>query len=219
MIKRICPEAILHVDAVQAFGKIPISVDKMGIDLLSVSGHKIHGPKGIGGLYVRHPNRLKPIVFGGHQEDNFRSGTQNTTAIGGFAKAVEQMLKPPEEPMRLAGLKQMMLEKLSKLSDIKINGGDKENSAPHIINISIKNAKSEVLLHSLEKRGVFVSTGSACSSNKPSLSPVLSAMGVSRADIDCAIRISLGSDNDEEQVDYAAQVICEEAETLRELFR
>ncbi|MBQ3553967.1 MAG: cysteine desulfurase [Clostridia bacterium] len=219
MMKRICPEALLHVDAVQAFGKVPISVDKMGIDLLSVSGHKIHGPKGIGGLYIRHPNRLKPIVFGGHQEDNFRSGTQNTTAIGGFAKAVERIVEQPEEPMRLAALKQRMLEKLSKLSDIKINGGDKETSAPHIINISIKNAKSEVLLHSLETRGVFVSTGSACSSNKPSLSPVLSAMGVSRADIDCAIRISLGSDNDEEQVDYAAQVICEEAETLRELFR
>ncbi len=219
MIKRLCPDALFHVDAVQAFGKIPISVDELGIDLLSVSGHKIHGPKGVGGLYVRYPNRLKPIVFGGHQEDNFRSGTQNTTAIGGFAKAVELMMEHPEDPMRLSGLKQRMLEKLSRLSDIKINGGDKECSAPHIINISIKDAKSEVLLHSLEQRGVFVSTGSACSSNKPSLSPVLSAMGVDRKAIDCAIRISLGAENNEEQIDYAAQVICEEAERLRELFR
>lgn len=220
MMRRICPNALLHVDAVQGFGKIPVNVEQMGIDLLTVSGHKIHGPKGIGGLYVRHPNLLKPIVFGGHQEENFRSGTQNVPAIGGFATAVRKTVGALDaEVKRIRGLRDRLICGLLELSDIQINGGDRACSAPHIINISIRNAKSEVLLHSLERRGVYVSTGSACSSNKPSLSPVLTAMGLSRADIDCAIRISLGAENTEEQVDYAVRVIREEAESLRELFR
>lgn len=220
IMKKICPNALLHVDAVQGFGKIPVDVDKLGIDLLTVSAHKINGPKGIGGLYVRKSNLLKPIVFGGHQEDNFRSGTQNTPAIAGFATAVKKTISElKEETERIGRIKSLLIEKLNKIPDVKINGGDRECSAPHIINVSIKNAKSEVLLHSLEKRGVFVSTGSACSSNKPSLSPVLLAMGVSRENIDCAIRLSLGAYNDEEQACYAAQVIAEEVESLRELFR
>ena len=220
IMKRICPNALLHVDAVQAFGKIPINVDKMGIDLLSVSSHKINGPKGIGGLYVRKPNILKPIVFGGHQENNLRSGTENTPAIAGFALAAEKSVSElAAETEKLSKLKDKLIKGLLEISDIKINGGDKKCSAPHIINVSIKNAKSEVLLHSLEKRGVFVSTGSACSSNKPSLSPVLSAMGVKREDIDCAIRLSLGYYNTEEQIDYAISAIKEEVSFLRELFK
>ncbi len=220
IMKRICPDALLHVDAVQGFGKIDVDVDKLGIDLLSVSGHKINGPKGIGGLYVRKPNRLKPIVFGGHQEENYRSGTQNTPAIAGFAAAAQKTINDlKDETQRIEGLKNLLIKKLKEIPDVKLNGGDNENSAPHIINISIKNAKSEVLLHSLEKRGVFVSTGSACSSNKPSLSPVLTAMGVKRDDIDTAIRLSLGVYNDEEQICYAAQVIAEEVKILRELFK
>ncbi len=220
IMKRICPNALLHVDAVQAFGKIPINVDRMGIDLLSVSGHKINGPKGIGGLYVRRPNLLKPIVFGGHQENNLRSGTQNTPAISGFALAAEKSVSElAVEIEKISKLKDRLLDGFLEIPDIKINGGDKKCSAPHIINVSIKNAKSEVLLHSLEKRGVFVSTGSACSSNKPSLSPVLLAMGVKREDIDCAIRLSLGYYNTKEQIDYAISAIKEEVSLLRELFK
>ena len=220
LVRRKCPEALLHADAVQAFGKIPMDVEQLDVDLLTVSGHKINGPKGIGGLYVRRPNRLKPIVFGGHQEDNFRSGTQNTPAIGGFAAAIRKTAEAlPAEAERLTLLKNQLLSALREIPDCRINGGDKPCSAPHIINISFHNAKSEVLLHSLERRGVFVSTGSACSSNKPALSPVLSAMGLSRSEIDCAIRLSLGADNTEEQIAYAAQVIREEVQTLRELFR
>lgn len=219
LIQRVCPNALFHVDAVQGFGKIPIDVDKMGIDLLTVSGHKINGPRGVGGLYVRKPNRLKPIVFGGHQEGNFRSGTENTAAIGGFATAIHKTISQmPKETERLCSLRNHLTASLRGITNCRINGGDKTCSAPHIINISIPGVKSEVLLHSLERCGVFVSTGSACSSNKPSLSPVLSAMGLSRKDIDCAIRLSLGADNTLEQIDYTAQAIYEATEELRSLF-
>ncbi len=219
MVRRICADALFHVDAVQGFGKIPIDVEKLDVDLLTISGHKINGPKGIGGLFVRHPNRLKPIIFGGHQEENFRSGTQNTPAIGGFMTAIcKSTVELAQENNRLCHLRDRLLDALRQIPDCKINGGDRVCSAPHIVNVSFKNVKSEVLLHSLERCGVFVSTGSACSSNKPALSPVLLAMGLRREEIDSAIRISLGADNTEEQMDYAVQVIREEVEQLRELF-
>lgn len=219
LMKKICPEALLHTDAVQGFGKVPIDVDKMGIDLLTVSGHKINGPKGIGGLYVRKPNRLKPIVYGGHQEGNFRSGTENTTAIGGFEVAIRKtMQQMPQETERLCQLRDRLITSLQQISKCRINGGNRENSAPHIVNLSLPGAKSEVLLHALERCGVFVSTGSACSSNKPALSPVLSAMGLSRKEIDCSIRLSLGIDTTLEQIDYAVQAICEAVAELRSLF-
>lgn len=219
LIKRICPDALLHTDAVQGFGKVPIDVDKMGIDLLTVSGHKINGPKGIGGLYVRRPNRLKPIVYGGHQEENFRSGTENTAAIGGFAVAVRKTVgQMSGETVRLNTMRDRLITSLRKIKDCRINGGDRACSAPHIVNASFIGAKSEVLLHSLERCGVFVSTGSACSSNKPSYSPTLTAMGLSRREIDSAIRISLGADNTPEQIDYAVQALCEKTDELRALF-
>ena len=219
IMKKICPEALLHTDAVQGFGKVPIDVDKMGIDLLTVSGHKINGPKGIGGLYVRHPNRLKPIVFGGHQEENFRSGTENTAAIGGFAVAVAKTIEHmPKEIQRLSKLRDRITASLREIKGCHMNGGDRECSAPHIVNASFVGTKSEVLLHSLERCRVFVSTGSACSSNKPSYSHVLKEMGVGRKEIDGSIRLSLGVENTVEQIDYALQAIHEEVANLRALF-
>ena len=192
---------------------------RVGIDLLTVSGHKINGPKGIGGLYVRRPNRLKPIVYGGHQEENFRSGTENTAAIGGFAVAVRKTVgQMAGETVRLNTMRDRLITSLRKIKDCRINGGDRDCSAPHIVNASFVGAKSEVLLHSLERCGVFVSTGSACSSNKPSYSPTLTAMGLSRREIDSAIRMSLGADNTPEQIDYAVQALCEKIDELRALF-
>ncbi len=216
IIKSRNPDAAFHVDAVQGFGKVKIDVEKMGIDLLTVSGHKINGPKGVGCLYIRKGVHIKPILFGGHQENNIRSGTQNVPGIAGFDTAlletfnqfdmhVEQMLR----------CKQFLLQKLKEIPHCTINGGESEKHAPHIINVSFPGLKSEVLLHALEARGVFISTGSACSSNKPSLSPVLSAMGFGRKRIDSAIRISLGVTNTMEEMHYAAAVIREEVINLQ----
>ncbi|MBP3337548.1 MAG: cysteine desulfurase [Clostridia bacterium] len=220
IIKRKNPKAIFHVDAVQAYGKVPINVKKMGIDMLSISGHKINGPKGIGALYVRQGITLLPVMLGGHQEKNLRSGTENVPAIGGLLKAAERVNQNLMQNIeKMSYLKNMLLEELKKIPFCHINGGDGEGFAPNIINASFDFLKSEVLLHSLEKRGVFVSSGSACSSNKPAPSHVLSAMGLDRKRVDTAIRISLCPENTEEEILYAIDVIKEETKALYDILK
>ena len=216
IIKVANPRALFHVDAVQAFGKIPVNVKKAGIDLLSISAHKINGPMGAGALYIRRGVSIKPVTLGGHQEYNLRSGTQNVPAIGGFMRAVE-MISPKlsENAARMTELKNMLLSSLKKLPYCEINGGGEEYSAPNIVNVSFDKIRSEVLLHTLERRGVFVSSGSACASNHQSPSPTLTAMGLDKGKIDSAIRFSLCPTTTAEEIAYAAETVKEAAEELR----
>lgn len=199
--KELCPSAVIHIDAVQAFGKIPIYPAGMNIELLSMSSHKIHGPKGIGALYVKKGVRIKPILFGGGQETALRSGTENVPGICGFGLAAETTASAMEDNLtKVSGLKEFFIGKIKEnFEDAVINSSDE--ALPYIINVSFPNLKSEVLLHHLEQKGIFVSTGSACSSHKSSQSHVLKAMGVSAKYIDGAIRFSLSAQNTPEELD------------------
>ncbi len=198
--KELCPSAAIHIDAVQAFGKLPIYPAGMNIELLSMSSHKIHGPKGIGALYVKKGVKIKPILLGGGQETALRSGTENVPGICGFGLAAEITASAMEENhAKVRGLKEFFIGEIKKyFEDAVINSSDE--ALPYIINVSFPNLKSEVLLHHLEQKGVFVSTGSACSSHKNSHSHVLKAMGVSTKYIDGAIRFSLSAQNTQEEL-------------------
>ncbi len=199
--KELCPSAVLHIDAVQAFGKTQIYPAGINIDLLSVSSHKIHGPKGIGTLYIRKGIKVKPILLGGGQETALRSGTENVPGICGFGLAAEMTSSAMEENYnRVSTLKEHFIGEIRRnFGDALINSS--EEALPYIINVSFPNLKSEVLLHHLEQRNIFVSTGSACSSHKSSHSYVLKAMGVPPKYIDGAIRFSLSAANTIQEMD------------------
>jgi len=188
-ISRIAPRALFHVDAVQSFGHIPFKPSLWGIDLASVSSHKIHGPKGIGALYIRKGVTIKESVFGGGQEKNIRSGTENTSAIAGFGKACE--LLSPFDAQKAAEVKNLLMEGLLKIPSAKINGGSKEES-PFILNISFDKIRSEIMLNALSAEGIYVSSGSACASGHHT-SHVLKAMNSPFSDF--AIRFSLSRYN------------------------
>jgi len=218
-IKAIKKDIIFHVDAVQAFGKYRIYPKRMGIDLLSISGHKIHGPKGIGALYVSDSIRLKPIVFGGGHQRGLRSGTENVSGIAGLGQAVREIYEDFENKInRMYELKQLLIKELSRLDGVVINGLPAEctndcgiehikKTAPHIVSVSIEGVRSEVLLHALEERGVYVSAGSACSSHHPQPSATLTAIGVPKILLDSTIRISMSEMTTEEEVNYAIEQI------------
>ncbi len=211
----------LHVDGIQAFGKISFDVKSMEVDTFSFSGHKIHGPKGIGGLYVKKGLNLSPIVFGGNQEFGLRSGTENTPGIVGFGKAVEVISSNyQEEKEKIKKIREYFVSKLkSEITDIKINSHLDDRCAPHILNVSFLNTRGEVLLHYLEEHGVYVSTGSACSSNNKSKgkSRVLDAIGLSNCEIDGAIRFSFAFSNTKEEVDYAIEKLKDSVEEIRKI--
>ncbi|NMA01770.1 MAG: cysteine desulfurase [Clostridia bacterium] len=186
------PKIFFHVDAVQGFGKAPLELKEWNIDLATISGHKIHGPKGIGALYVKKGLNLFPLFTGGGQENNVRSGTENLPAIVGFAKACQiarEIFVDDSKKMRL--YKEKCLEILKKdFPQIIINGPKDEKSSPYILNISVPKLQGEILLHALEEEEVYVSTGSACSSKKDILSPVLSAMKIDKEIMQGSIRVS-----------------------------
>lgn len=209
----------LHIDAVQAYGKMPINVKKLGADMVSLSSHKIHGPNGVGALYVKKGVRLSPVVFGGKQERGLRSGTENLAAIAGFAEAAkiksEQMEK---DSLHMNNLKQRLVSGItSSLDNVVINSP--ENSVCSIVNISFVGVKSEVLLHVLESKGIYVSTGSACNSKKNKFSYVLKAMNLKNEVIDSAVRFSLSAFNTEEEIDYVCEVLKKEIPLLRKIMR
>lgn len=202
LIKKKNPTTLFHVDAIQAFGKLLIRPKKQGIDLLSVSGHKIHGPKGIGFLYINEKVKIKPIILGGGQQKGMRSGTENVPGIAGIGLAAEMVhahLK--EEQIRLYELRQAFINKISALDGVVVNGCLKEDAAPHIVSVSFEGVRSEVLLHSLEDQGVYVSAGSACSSNKPAVSATLKSIGIKRELLDSTIRFSFGAYTTMEDID------------------
>ncbi len=203
--------AYIHCDCVQAFGKLPCTAKELGVDLISVSSHKVHGPKGIGALYVRKGIRLVPYILGGGQEDNVRSGTQAMPAIVGFAAAVENMGNVLGNTAQVKALRDKLTEKLSALDGVTFNSG--ADALPYILNISLDGIPSEVLRNFLSERDIYVSTGSACS--KGHRSPVLTAMNLDPNTIDSAIRISFSRFNTEEEVDYLFACLKEAKETLR----
>lgn len=225
LIKRINPNTLFHVDAVQGFGKARIYPKKMNVDLLSASSHKIHGPKGVGFLYVGDKVKIHPIAFGGGQQANLRSGTENVPGIAGMAKAAELLYKDFERDMEgLWTCKRRFLEGVRRIDNIVINGlmpgaPMGEGTAPHIVSISFRGVRSEVLLHALEEKGIYVSAGSACSSHKPQPSATLKAIGVERDLLDSTIRFSFSVFTTVEEVDVCLQVLYDKIPILRKYSR
>ncbi len=206
MIKRFNPSIVFHVDAVQGYGKFRIQPKRMNIDLLSVSAHKIHGPKGIGFLYINEKIKIHPIIWGGGQQKGMRSGTENVPAIAGMALAIETIYKNlDEEVEKLYRLKQRFIEGAMKIENVKINGLTGRDSAPHVVSLSVRGVRSEVLLHALEDKGIYVSAGSACASNKPAVSATLQAIGVEKDLLDSTIRFSFSVFTTPEEIDYTLQ--------------
>lgn len=189
--------ALLHVDAVQAFGKLPLRPEKMGIDLMSVSAHKIHGPKGVGALYVRRGVRIDPHTFGGGQEKNVRPGTESSPLIAGFGAAVRALPETEQELAALTGLCTYCRSGLSGIPGVELNSP--EDALPYIVNFSAGGVRAETMLHYLSSRGIYVSSGSACSKGKES--PVLDAMGLPRERIASALRLSFSRFSTKEEVE------------------
>jgi cysteine desulfurase len=210
----------IHVDAVQSYGKIKIDVNKISADTISFSSHKIHGPKGVGGLFIRSGVKINPIIFGGGQEKNIRPGTENTPGIVGFGKACQLVLENiEEETCRLRNLKNLYAKRLTEeIKDIKINSSLSEDGAPHILNVSFKNVRGEVLVHFLEMKGVYVSTGSACSSRSKT-NRILEAIKLEPDYVDGTIRISLGHFNKEDEVEYVVKSIKQSVEEIRKIMK
>ena len=219
-IKAKNPKTYFHVDAIQAFGKYRIYPKRMGIDMLAVSGHKIHGPKGSGFLYIDEKVKIRPLILGGGQQNGMRSGTDNVPGIAGLGVAAKMMYQNFDEKVEhLYQLKERMAEGLSKIDDVVINGMPVREGAPHILSVSFLGIRSEVLLHTLEDRNIYVSAGSACSSHKRKPSATLSAMGMSNAQIENTVRISFSEENTFEEVDYCLEVLNEVLPMLKRYAR
>ena len=221
IIKDFNKNIIFHVDAVQGFGKYPIFPKKQGIDMLSVSGHKIHGPKGIGFLYVSDKVKLKPILYGGGQQKGMRSGTENVPAIAGLGIAVSEICHNLEAKAEaLYELKEGFVKDLEGLDGVTINGYTDRRSAPHIVSASFEGVRSEVLLHALEDKGIYVSAGSACASNKKKeASKTLVAIGLKKELLDSTIRFSFSFETTKEELDYTVDVLKQVLPTLRKYTR
>ena len=202
------PAILFHVDAIQAYGKLIIRPKKQGIDLLSVSAHKIHGPKGAGFLYIDERVKINPLLYGGGQQRDMRSGTENVPGIAGLGVAAKEMYRNHEEKIAyIADLKNYLIEKLEALEGVTVNSLRGMESAPHIVSASFEGIRGEVLLHALEDKRIYVSSGSACSSNHPAISGTLRAMGVKKDLLDSTLRFSLCVFNKKEEVDYCAEAL------------
>lgn len=220
MVKEYNPEIIFHTDAVQAFGKYRIIPKRENIDLMSVSAHKLHGPKGVGFLYIKDKTRINPIIFGGGQQKGMRSGTENVPGIAGMALAAKLCYENFDEKIeRLYELKEYFTDKVLEIPGTVFNGRRGHEGTPHVISISFENVRSEVLLHALEDKGIYVSSGSACSSNKPALSGTLKAIGVKNNLLDSTIRFSLCTENTKEELDEVITALNELVPMLRRYTR
>lgn len=215
---------LFHVDAVQSYGKMLIRPKTLGIDLLSVSGHKIHGPKGVGFLYRKEKTKIKPILFGGGQQYGLRSGTHNVPGIAGIGEAAVEAYENLEQ--KIAGLyelKDRLIAKTAAIDGIVVNGDAGRDSAPHILNLSVLGVRSEVMLHALEEYGIYVSAGSACASNHPQPSHTLTALHLTQERIESALRFSFCCGTQigtkAEEIDYAADKLAELTTKLRRYAR
>ena len=212
-----CPKALFHVDAIQAFGKYEIYPKRMGIDLMSASGHKVHGPKGVGLLYMSETAKVLPIIYGGGQQKGMRAGTDNVSAIAGFGEAVKEIYKNREEKNAyLYELKEYMIQRLKEIENVSIHGShDRSISAPHIINAAFNGIGSEVMLHTLEDRQIYVSAGSACSTHKRAKSATLTAIGANKEELNSSVRFSFTEENTKEEVDTVIEVLKQVVPMLR----
>ena len=216
VIKAKNPKTLFHVDAIQAYGKYVIRPKKQGIDLLSVSGHKIHGPKGVGFLYIDEKAKVRPILFGGGQQKGMRSGTENVPGCAGLGAAVREVYREHEAKIeKLYQIRERLIAGLKELPGVTINGHEGRENAPQIVSASFEGVRSEVLLHALEDRGVYVSSGSACSVNHPGVSGTLKGIGVKKELLDSTIRFSFGLFNEPEEADYCLEVLRELLPVLR----
>ena len=216
LIKQCNPQTLFHVDAIQSYGKMRIYPAKMHVDLLSVSGHKIHGPKGSGFLYIKDKTKIHPLLNGGGQQRGMRSGTENVPGCVGLGVAAREAYKDFDARIeKLYTLREHLIAGLKPLGGVTINGSEDRTNAPQIVSASFEGVRSEVLLHALEDKGVYVSSGSACSSNHPGISGTLKGIGVKKELLDSTIRFSLGDLNTEEEVDYAIGVLGELLPVLR----
>lgn len=212
--------AVIHVDAIQSYGKMQIRPRQLGIDLLSVSGHKIHGPKGVGFLYIKEKTKIKPLLFGGGQQSGMRSGTHNVPGIAGLGEAAAQAYENIAENIEyLYSLREHFISKVTRIEGVTVNGGAGRKSAPHIVSVSVSGVRSEVLLHALEGYGIYVSAGSACSSNKPSVSRTLQAVRLDASLLDSTVRFSFSVYTKPEEIDYAAETLAEVLPKLRRYAR
>ena len=214
------PKALYHVDAIQAFGKYRIYPKKAGIDMLSVSSHKIHGPKGVGFLYINEKARIQPQISGGGQQAGMRSGTDNVPGIAGLGVAAKMVYTDFDKKIEhMYQLKERLAEGFLKLPDVRLNGMEIREGAPQILSASFLGVRSEVLLHTLEEKGIYVSAGSACSSHKRKAAGTLSAMGMEAAQRESTLRFSFSEENTFEEVDYALEVIGQVLPMLRRYSR
>ena len=215
------PDIVFHVDAVQAFGKYRIRPKTMQIDLLSVSGHKIHGPKGIGFLYADERVRLVPLVHGGGQQKGMRSGTDNVSGVAGLGAAAQKMYADLEQNVeQMRRCRGLLAEGLADMEGVVLHGpADPDRTAPYIQNASFVGIRSEVLLHTLEDKGIYVSAGSACSTHKRSGSPTLTALGCPEKEKESAIRFSFSEKTTEEEIRYTLQTLRETVPILRRFVR
>ena len=214
------PKALYHVDAIQAFGKYRIYPKKAGIDMLSVSSHKIHGPKGVGFLYINEKARIQPQILGGGQQAGMRSGTDNVPGIAGLGVDAKMVYTDFDEKIEhMYQLKERLAEGFLKLPDVRLNGMEIREGAPQILSASFLGVRSEVLLHTLEEKGIYVSAGSACSSHKRKAAGTLSAMGMEAAQRESTLRFSFSEENTFEEVDYALEVIGQVLPMLRRYSR
>lgn len=225
LIKKMNPFTLFHVDAVQGFGKAKIYPKRMHIDLLSISGHKIHGPKGVGLLYVGSNVKLQPILFGGGQQMNLRSGTENVPGAAGLAMAAERLYENFDADMEyLYDIKKHFIQGIRQMEGTKINGLLPDEPygrgvAPHIVSVSFRGIRSEVLLHALEEKGIYVSAGSACSAKKPLPSATLKAIGLEKPLLESTLRFSFSILNTREEIDYTLKVLCDTMPVLRRYTR
>lgn len=220
IVKAYKKEILFHVDAVQGFGKYRIYPKREKIDMLTLSGHKIHGPKGTGALYIAEDVKIKPIVFGGEQQKNIRSGTENVPGIAGLGLAAGTIYDGLEDKVKeMRRLKARFIEGVQKLEDITIHGLYDETSAPHIISVGFAGIRSEVLLHALEEKGIYVSSGSACASNHPAISGVLKGIGAEKEYLDATLRFSMSEFTTEEEIDYTLETLYNLVPMLRRYTR
>ncbi len=220
IIKAKNPKTLIHVDAIQAYGKYKIVPKRLGIDLMSVSGHKLHGPKGVGFLYVKEKTKIKPITYGGGHQKGMRSGTMNTPGIAGLGLAAEEAYIDFESKIdRLYELKEFFVSQVSQIEGAHINGKTGRDSAPQIVSVSFEGVRSEVLLHALEDKQIYVSAGSACSSNHPALSNTLLNIGLPSNLQESTIRFSFCHDTTKEELAYTVETLKELLPMLRKYTR